>query len=142
MGFLAAELDEILKKHYKKEKGSHWSLLAQIHVHPQQIERLRFASEEFGRVASLQGSYLLTLKDSLSLDTKEWARLQAAVEADKSLRMFLYHKLDLDEAMNKANAVFSGALHDLQISFGASQSSAYADTEPDPPDTGAAQESA
>ncbi len=142
MGFLAAELDELLKKHYTKQKGSHWSLLAQVHVHPQQIERLRTASEEFGRVASLQGTYLIALKDSLKLDAKAWARLEAAVEADKALRMFLYHKLDLDEAMNKANAVFSGALHDLQISFKASQSSAYAEIEPDPPDSGATQESA
>jgi|GEM_PF-4563459 len=118
MGFFAGELEAILKTHSTQPNGSPWSILTRMGVHPQQIDRLKKAYEDISQVATLQASYLQQLRQELELSPIEWARLQAGIEADSFLRLLLYHSYSLEEAANKANAVFSSVLKDRLASGG------------------------
>ena len=112
MGFFAGELEAILRSHVAHPNGSPWSILTRMGVHPQQIDRLKKAYDDIGQVATLQTSYLSQLRQELELSPIEWARLQAGIEADTFLRLLLYHNYPLEEAANKANAIFTATLKD------------------------------
>lgn len=112
MGFFAGELAAILSAHQTHPQGTPWAILSRMGVHPQQIDRLKRATEDLGHIASLQNDYLLKLRHELDLSPVEWARLQAAIEADVFFRLLLYHDYSLEEAANDANAVFSAVLKD------------------------------
>lgn len=121
MGFFAGELEAILRAHVSHPNGSPWSILTRMGVHPQQIDRLKKAFDDIGQVATLQSSHLQQLKQELELSPAEWARLQAGIEADTFMRLLLYHNYPLEEAANKANAVFSAALKDKLATGGKSE---------------------
>jgi len=125
MGFFAGELEAILRNHVAHPNGSPWSILTRMGVHPQQIDRLKKAHDDIGQVATLQGSHMQQLRQELELSPIEWARLQAGIEADTFLRLLLYHNYPLDEAANKANAVFSAVLKD-KLATGGKTDNVYA----------------
>jgi hypothetical protein len=118
MGFFAGELEAVLRAHVAHPNGSPWSILTRMGVHPQQIDRLKKAFDDIGQVATLQGTYLQQLRQELEMAPAEWARLQAGIEADTFLRLLLYHNYPLEEAANKANAVFSAVLKDMLATGG------------------------
>lgn len=118
MGFFAGELATILSHHLPHPSSSPWSLLSRQGVHPQQIDRLKKASEEISLIASLPEATILQLRSELELTTLEFSRLQAALEADVFLRLLIYHSYPMDEAVNKANAVFAATLKDMIASGG------------------------
>lgn len=122
MGFFAGELASILQAHVTHPGGSPWSILTRLGVHPQQIDRLKKAHDDLAQVATLQSTYLQQLRQELELTPGEWARLQAGIEADAFFRLLMYHNYPLDEAANKANAVFSSTLKDRLATGGKSES--------------------
>jgi hypothetical protein len=124
MGFFAAELETIL---HDRRPAASWEILAEVDVHPAQIERLRQAAMEIGMVATLPQSITQHLKQSLALSPYEWARLQAGAEADTFFRLLVYHNYPLEEAVNKTNAVFSAALKD-KLAMGGHSESIYPTT--------------
>lgn len=112
MGFFAAELETVLKDHNLHERANYWSILTRMGVHPQQIDRLKKAAEDAASVASLQTSHLDQLCRENDLTHAERCRLIAGVDADTILRLLLYHNYPLEEALNKANAIFAASLKD------------------------------
>lgn len=110
MGFFAGELQFILEKRVSHPQGSPWAYLTRLGVHPQQVDRLRKASEDIGLIATLPEASMRALRQSLDLTIDEWSRLQAGLEADTFLRLLLYHDYPLEEAANRANAVFAATL--------------------------------
>ncbi len=122
MGFFAGELEVILEEHNPLPHESPWNVLNRLTVHPQQTERLQKAAEDIGQVAMLPPSLLLQLKQELNLSPIAWARLQAGIEADAFFRLLMYHNYTLEEAVNKANAVFASALKDKLATGGKSDS--------------------
>lgn len=122
MGIFAGELFAVLDKHKGPNDASPWSILQRMGVHQQQIERLQIAFDDISQVAALQAPYLTQLRQELNLSPAEWARLQAGLEADTFLRLLLYHNYPLEEAANKANAVFSAAVKDKLATGGRSES--------------------
>jgi hypothetical protein len=121
MGFFAGELEDVLSAHVAHPHGSPWAILTRMGVHPQQIDRLKKAADDIGQVATLQAVHLQQLRQELELTPVEWARLQAAIEADTFLRLLLYHNYPLDEATNKANAIFAATLKDKLATGGKSE---------------------
>jgi hypothetical protein len=121
MGIFAGELYAVLERHSPPDANP-WAILTRLGVHQQQIERLQAAFEEIGLVATLQSTYLTQLRQELSLTPSEWSRLQAGMEADTFLRLLLYHNYPVDEAANKANAIFSAAVKDKLATGGRSES--------------------
>ncbi len=128
MGFFAGELAAILSAHQSHPQGSPWAILTRMGVHPQQIDRLKKANEDIGQIATLPQPYLSQLRAELDLTSPEWARLQAAIEADVFFRLLLYHNYSLEEAANRANAVFANVLKD-QLAASGKQESIYVPTE-------------
>jgi hypothetical protein len=122
MGFFAGELEVVLQEHNPLPNESPWNVLNRLNVHPQQTERLQKAAEDIGQVATLPPPLLLQLKQELNLSPISWARLQAGVEADAFFRLLMYHNYSLEEAVNKANAVFASALKDKLATGGKSES--------------------
>ncbi|MBA3825221.1 MAG: hypothetical protein H0X24_15145 [Ktedonobacterales bacterium] len=122
MGFFAGELEVVLQEHNPLPNESPWNVLNRLNVHPQQTERLQKAAEDIGQVATLPPPLLLQLKQELNLSPIAWARLQAGVEADAFFRLLMYHNYSLEEAVNKANAVFASALKDKLATGGKSES--------------------
>src|SRR5271165_2340937 len=122
MGFFAGELAAILQTHVNHPDASPWSILSRMGIHPQQIDRLKKAAEDLAQVATLQSAQLQQLRQELELSPGEWARLQAGAEADTFLRLLLYHNYSLEDAANKANAVFAAALKDKLATGGRSES--------------------
>lgn len=112
MGFFAAELADILDRHRKADEATPWEVLARMGIHPIQIERLQQAEIEFDHVASLPAQSMQNIRQELGLSALEWARLQSGLDADTFLRLLLYHNYPIEEAANKANAVFAAALKD------------------------------
>lgn len=121
MGFFAAELYAILQAHNPRDP---WSLLARMGIHPQQIDRLKRASENPSEVASLYGPDRERLRQELEPTTLEWARLIAGSEADTFLRLLLYHNKPIDQAMEQANATFASTLKD-HLATGGTGASVY-----------------
>lgn len=138
MGFFAGELEAVLGNHTLPKGSSPWAILQRMGIHPQQIERLKSAAEDLGQVATLPPTVLQQMKQELELAPIEWARLQAGIEADTFLRLLMYHNYPIEEAANKANAVFSAALKD-RLTTGGRSETIYAattidsDTTPIPP---------
>jgi hypothetical protein len=124
MGFFAGELEAVLTEHARDEHTSPWDALQHLGVHQQQIDRLQAAAEEFDQVATLPPGVLQQLKQELALQPLEWARLQAGIDADTFLRLLMYHHYPIDEAANKANAVFAAALRD-KLATGGATSTVY-----------------
>lgn len=124
MGFFAGELAAILQAHLSHPGGSPWVTLTRMGVHPQQIDRLKKANEDIGQIASLQESHLTQLRQELELTPLEWARLQAGIEADMFFRLLLYHNYPLEEAANRANAVFASTLKD-RLALGGKSDTIY-----------------
>lgn len=124
MGFLASELDAVLREHNPSSSESPWAILYRMGVHPMQVERLQSAVDDFGQVATLPSSTLQQLRQELGLTPGEYARLQAGVEADAFFRLMVYHNYPLEEAANKSNAVFANALKD-KLATGARSESVY-----------------
>ena len=122
MGFFAGELEVVLQEHNPLPNESPWNVLNRLNVHPQQTERLQKAAEDIGQVATLPPPLLLQLKQELNLSPIAWARLQAGVEADAFFRLLMYHNYSLEEAVNKANAVFASTLKDKLATGGKSES--------------------
>lgn len=122
MGFFAGELEVVLHEHNPLPNESPWNVLNRLNVHPQQTERLQKAAEDIGQVATLPLPLLLQIKQELNLSPIAWARLQAGVEADAFFRLLMYHNYPLEEAVNRANAVFSAALKDKLATGGQSDS--------------------
>jgi hypothetical protein len=122
MGFFAGELEVVLQEHNPLPNESPWNVLNRLNVHPQQTERLQKAAEDIGQVATLPLPLLQQLKQELNLSPIAWARLQAGVEADAFFRLLMYHNYSLEEAVNKANAVFASALKDKLATGGKSDS--------------------
>lgn len=120
MGFYAAELAAILQAHVTHPGGSPWSILTRLGVHPQQIDRLKKAHDEIAQVSSLQQRFKDELTRDLELSPRDVARLAAAEEADAVLRILMYHNYPLDEAANRANAVFATLLKDRLAAGGRS----------------------
>jgi hypothetical protein len=112
MGFFAGELLVVLQENNPLPNDRPWNLLHRLNIHPQQVERLAKAAEDIGQVATLPLPFLDQLKRELNLSPIGWARLQAAIEADAFFRLLLYHNYSLEEATNKANAIFAGSLRD------------------------------
>src|SRR5262249_31439155 len=81
------------------------------------------AAEDMTQVATLPAAHLLNIKQELELTASEWARLQAGLEADAFLRIVLYHNYPLEEAANKANAIFASTLKDRLTAGGQSEHS-------------------
>ena len=98
-------------------------------VHLQQVDRLKKANEDIGQIASLQESHLRQLRQELELTPLEWARLQAGIEADMFFRLLLYHNYPLEEAANRANAVFALTLKD-RLDLGGKSDAIYPVAEP------------
>ena len=122
MGFLASELDVVLKEHNASGNESEWAILFRMGIHPTQVERLQHAADDFGQVATLPSHALQQLRQELGLSPIEYARLQAGVEADAFFRLLVYHNYPLEEAANKSNAVFANALKDKLATGGKSES--------------------
>jgi hypothetical protein len=112
MGFFAGELEAVLQEYNPLPNESPWNILNRLNVHPQQTERLQKAAEDIGQVATLPNIIVAQLKQELNLAPLPWARLLAAIEADAQFRLMMYHNFPLEEAANKANAIFSAALKD------------------------------
>ena len=121
MGIFAGELHAILEQH-APEGSNPWLILQKMGVHQQQIDRLMEAFNDISLVATLQAQYLTQLRQELNLTPAEWSRLQAGLEADTFLRLLLYHNYPIDEAANKANAIFSAAVKDKLATGGRSES--------------------
>lgn len=138
MGFFAAELADILDRHRRVNDTSLWDELERMGVHPAQIERLQQAVEDFEHVVTLPLHTLQPLRQELGLIPLEWARLQAGVEADTFLRLLLYHNFPMEEAANKANAVFAAALKD-HLAKGAYSENIFAPVLQHPPQVSAKQ---
>ncbi|MBA3826837.1 MAG: hypothetical protein H0X24_23455 [Ktedonobacterales bacterium] len=111
MGFFAGELEHILRTRVPA-LASPWTILTRANLHPQRIERLKRAAEDISQTTTLPLDVQQQLRRELDLTATEWARLQAADEADKFMRLFIEHHYPLEEAVNKANAVFASALKD------------------------------
>lgn len=107
MGFFASELGAVLSDH-----GKTWEWLGTLGIHPTQIQRLRDAADDIAQVASLQPNLRAQVKQDLELIPLEVAKLEAGSEADVFFRLLCYHNYPLEEAANKANAVFAAALKD------------------------------
>jgi hypothetical protein len=122
MGFFAGELEVILSDHNPLSHESPWNILNRLSVHPQQTDRLQKAAEDIGQVATLPHPILMQIKQELNLNPIAWARLQAGIEADAFFRLLMYHNYSLEEAVNKANAVFANALKDRLATGGKSDS--------------------
>ena len=118
MGFLASELTTILRERNLLLDD----VLLHMGVDPAQVERLRIAAADFAQVATLPSATLQQLRQNLALTPMEYARLQAAVEADAFFRLMVYHNYPLEEAANKANAVFANSLKDKLATGGKSES--------------------
>jgi hypothetical protein len=114
MGFFAGELENILRMRTHSH-GSPWTMLTRANVHPQRIERLKQAAEDVSQTTGLPIDVQQQLRRELDLSDLEWARLQAAYEADKFMGMLLSHHYPLDDAMNNANAVFASTLKDSLV---------------------------
>jgi hypothetical protein len=125
MGFFAGELEVVLREHNPLPNESPWNVLNRLSIHPQQIERLQKAAEDIGQVATLPPNLLVQIRQELNLNPISWARLQAGVEADAFFRLLMYHNYSLEEAVNKANAVFASALKD-RLAVGGKSDSIYA----------------
>ena len=119
MGFLATELQVILTD---RTPDAPWDVLLHMGVHPQQVERLQHAADDFAQVATLPSHALQQLRQELGLSPIEYARLRAGVEADAFFRLMSYHNYPLEEAANKSNAVFASALKDRLATGGKSES--------------------
>jgi hypothetical protein len=111
MGFFASELRIVLQVH-AKSNDSPWDTLRQLGVHEEQIHRLQEATEDPVLIASLPQATIENLQRECDVSFLESARLHAATEADVFFRLLIYHNYRLDEAMNKANAVFAANLKD------------------------------
>ncbi len=122
MGFFASELATILETYQRPTDESPWSILTRMGIHPQQIERLQKAVDDFTAIATLTATHQQQLRQELALTPIEWARLQAGSEADTFLRLLLFHHTPLDDAANKANAVFAASLKDKLATGGQSSS--------------------
>ncbi len=125
MGFFAGELAMILQAHLHHTGDSPWETLTRIGVHPQQIDRLKKASEDIGQIANMQESYLIQLCEELELTPLEWARLQAGIETDMFFRLLLHHGYRIEVAANRANDVFASALKD-RLALGGKSDEIYA----------------
>ena len=111
MGFFAGELEQLLRARTNAH-SSPWAMLTHTHLRPQRIERLKKAAQDISHTTILPSEVRQQLRCDLELSFTEWARLQAAYEADTFLRLLMFHNFPLDEAVNKANAVFASALKD------------------------------
>lgn len=120
MGFFAGELDAILHDH-----GKGWDYLSTLGVHAQQIKRLVAACEDVNQIASLDDNTQRQMDQELQLTPLERARLVAAGEADTFYRLLVYHKYLVEEAWNKANAVYSASLRDHLAVGGVRDASIY-----------------
>lgn len=125
MGFFAGELQAILQTHVTPIGSSPWALLTRLGVHPQVIDRIKKAADDIAQVATLPENNLIQLKQELELTPAEWARLQSGIEADTFFRLLMYHNYPLEEAANKANAVFAATLKD-KLATGGKSDSVYA----------------
>ncbi len=112
MGFFAGELEHALRAR-THANGSPWTLLTRASLHPQRIERLKRAAEDISLTTTLPPDVQQHLRRELDFSPMEWARLQAAHEADTFMRLFIDHHYPLEEAVNKANAVFASTLKDM-----------------------------
>jgi hypothetical protein len=124
MGFFAGELEVVLQEHNPLPNESLWNVLNRLSVHPQQTERLQQAAADIGQVATLPLPLLLQLRQELNLSPIAYARLQAGIEADQFFRLLMYHNYALEEAVSKANAVFSSVLKD-RLAAGSQAESIY-----------------
>ena len=115
MGFFAGELEQVLRARTHAQ-NSPWSILARANLHPQRIERLRRAAEDISQTTTLPIEVQQQLRRELDLSFTEWARLQAAEEADTFMRLLIDHHFPLEEAVNTANAVFTSTLKDKLVS--------------------------
>src|SRR6185437_8415236 len=106
MGFFAAELEALLQTRIPAHV-SPWAILSRLHVHPQQIDRLKNAAADPRQVTALQAKDLQMLCQEVEVTPYEAARLHAAIEADVFLRLLSYHAYPLEDAMNTANAIFA-----------------------------------
>lgn len=122
MGFFAAELAAILEAHHAQDRTRAWGILQRMGVQEAQIQRLQQAADDFAQIATLHAQILQRLRQDLVLDSLAWARLQAGIDADAFLRLVIYHNFPLEEAANKANAVFAAALKDRLATGGCSDS--------------------
>ena len=117
MGFFASELKTALSA-----RLALWDVLKRMGVHPNQIDRLIKAADDFALVAKLPSPTIQQLRQELNLNPIEYARLQAGVEADNLLRLMVYHNYPIEEVANKTNAVFASALKDRLATGGKSES--------------------
>lgn len=117
MGFFASELYSVLEAHNSTD-GNPWTVLSRMGIHPQQVDRLKKAFDDPGQIATLHESFVDQIKSTLNINTNEWSRISAALEADLILRLLLYHNYELYRALNIANAVFSSTFRDLMIANG------------------------
>jgi hypothetical protein len=122
MGFFAGELEVVLQENNPLPNESPWNMLKRLSVHSEQTKRLALAAEDIGQVATLPPPLLLQLKQEMNLAPLAWARLQAGIEADAFFRLLMYHNYSLEEAVNKANAVFANTLKDKLATGGKSDS--------------------
>lgn len=122
MGFFAAELAAILEVHSSQERAQAWEILQRMGVQEAQIQRLQQAADDLAQIATLPVQILQRLRQDLGLSPLAWARLQAGNDADAFLRLVIYHNFPLEEAANKANAVFAAALKDRLATGGYSDS--------------------
>lgn len=122
MGFFASELATVLKEHNTLPLESEWAILHRLGVHPDQVEHLQKAADDFALVATLPSPVVHQLRQELGLSPIEYARLQAGLEADAFMRLMVYHNYPIEEAANKSNAVFANALKDKMATGGKSES--------------------
>ncbi len=115
MGFFASELAAALQAHVRSNQ-SPWAVLSRLGVHPQQIDRLKKAAEDFGLVASLKMEVIVQIEQEIEATRYTHFRLMAALDADQMLRLMAYHNYPVDEIANNANALFNASLLDMMAS--------------------------